>query len=569
MPRVSLLQNTRAFVVCGVVATLLGAFASWSHGGGVNLSGIEASQNAWMSILTLPLAVAALGPLRRRTLPSIGAITIVALVALRQVLGNSTVPNLSVGWGWWLSLFGGLLLASAAVASGCARFSTRAEQPMHRPVGRRQWTGVIALVAAAIVLAIANSILTVGERASWPPPPGAIRAAEAKAATQEFAAIDPSPGDLGLDYAWSSIASIEPWPEGAIFFPRIFEDIEDATSSVHIIMYGWTSSDVGTELATLLESKLSEGVEVRILVDSVGSDVFGRSQEMYLGLADAGAEIVVNDMLPLDRDGLLGDRHIDWTQDEVGSAEHRKLYIVDGVVAWTGGAGVEDHFRNGRFHDVMVRVTGDVVLQLQSVFLTSFASHKAPLPDDLDDYFPTQPEPGSDPAAVLQVVPGGFVSATQQIRDMIDSSVESLDIMNPYFTDPDIIERIANAAERGVDVRLVVPARLNRSEPEAAFRHRYEELLAAGVEIWEYPDGMPHAKLVIADTTVHFGTVNLDAWSLYRDFEVAIVADSPKAADLFRERVFEPDIAQSVKGVAPTGATRLTNWIFDKFTWFM
>jgi cardiolipin synthase len=214
-------------------------------------------------------------------------------------------------------------------------------------------------------------------------------------------------------------------------------------------------------------------------------------------------------------------------------------------------------------------VTGDVVLQLQSVFLSSFASHDARLPANLERYFPTQPSAGSSPAAVVQVVPGGFVSATQQAREMIDNAEERLDIMNPYLTDPDMIERIGNAAERGVDVRVVVPANLNRSAPESALRHRYRDLIESGVEIWEYPDALSHAKLIIADDTVHFGTLNLDAWSLYRDFEVAIVSENPEAAALFAERVFEPDIAISKPGIAPSGIGRLSNWVLDKFTWFM
>src|SRR6185437_17146895 len=109
---------------------------------------------------------------------------------------------------------------------------------------------------------------------------------------------------------------------------------------------------------------------------------------MYEGLVKAGAVVVANDTIQLDYDGPLFDRQFDWRQDEFGHAEHRKLYVIDGVVAWTGGAGVEDNFQDGSFHDVMVRVTGDVVRQAQAAFLTSFRGHGGPLPDDLSRYFP-------------------------------------------------------------------------------------------------------------------------------------------------------------------------------------
>ena len=132
--------------------------------------------------------------------------------------------------------------------------------------------------------------------------------------------------------------------------------------------------------------------------------------------------LVANDTIQADFDGPFVDRRFDWRQDEFGRAEHRKLYVIDGVVAWTGGAGVQDHFENGGFHDVMVRVTGDVVRQAQAVFLTSFRCHGGPVPADLDKYFPAQPEPGTLPTALVQVIPGGYVSATQAIREMIDTA---------------------------------------------------------------------------------------------------------------------------------------------------
>ena len=82
----------------------------------------------------------------------------------------------------------------------------------------------------------------------------------------------------------------------------------------------------------------------RVIVDAFGSRPNGEAREMFTGLAEAGAQIVVNDVLPLDRDGLYpDDRQLDWRQDEVGRADHRKLYVIDGKVAWTGGAGTSGH----------------------------------------------------------------------------------------------------------------------------------------------------------------------------------------------------------------------------------
>jgi cardiolipin synthase len=437
--------------------------------------------------------------------------------------------------------------------------------------GRRALS-IIALALAAVFVVVYRQVLGITQKPSWPPPPDAVTSAGAQAATEAFAARDGTrPHDAALPFAWSTASTIEPLVEGVSFFPRIFADVEDARSSVHILMFGWREGEVGTEMAALLERKLAEGVEVRVIVDGFGSRPYKEAREMFSGLAAAGAQIVVNDVFPLDRDGLYpDDQHVDWHQDEVGRADHRKLYVIDGAVAWTGGAGIEDHFENGGFHDVMVRVTGDVVRQAQAAFLTSFRGHGAPLPANMAPYFPEPAEPGSTPIALAQVIPGGHVAASQAIREQIEGARERLDLMNPYLTDRDMIERLLAAARRGVRVRVVVSKESNNAQATAALKHRYADMVDAGIEIWEVPGTVVHAKVVVADDVVSFGTVNLDAWALYRNSEITMIARSPEAAALFEERLFEPDIARSEPGRPPSGTrARLESWLWDKLTSFL
>jgi len=417
-----------------------------------------------------------------------------------------------------------------------------------------------------------RQVLGVTQRDSWPPPVGAVTETDAQGATEAFDVREGArPHDAALPFAWSTASSIEPLVEGANFFPRIFADIEAARSSVHILMFGWREGNVGMRMATLLEKKLSEGVEVRVLVDGFGSRPYTEAREMFTDLAAAGAQVVVNDVFPLDRDGLYpDDQHLDWRQDEVGRADHRKLYVIDGHVAWTGGAGIEDHFENGGFHDVMVRVTGNVVRQAQAAFLTSFRGHGAPLPDDLTPYFPEPEDGGTTPIALAQVIPGGHVAASQAIREQIDGARERLDVMNPYLTDHDMIERLLAAARRGVKVRIVVSQTSNNAQATAALRHRYADLLEADVEVWELPGTVVHAKVVVADDVVSFGTVNLDAWALYRNSEIAMIARSAETAQLLEERLFEPDIARSSPGQPPSGTReRFEAWLWSKLSSFL
>ena len=296
----------------------------------------------------------------------------------------------------------------------------------------------LVLGALALVFVVAyRRVLWVTQRPSWPPPSDAVTPAGAQAATEAFVARGGArPHDAALPFAWSTAATIEPWAEGVNFFPRIFADVEAAESTVHILMFGWREGEIGKRMAAVLEGKLAEGVAVRVIVDGFGSRPYKQAREMFTGLATAGAQIVVNDVFPPDLDGLYPDgQRFDWRQDEIGRADHRKLYVIDGAIAWTGGAGIEDHFENGGFHDVMVRVTGDVVRQAQAAFLTSFHGHGGPLPSELSSFFPEPADPGLTPIALAQVIPGGHVAASQAIAAQIDSARERLDLMNPYVTD--------------------------------------------------------------------------------------------------------------------------------------
>ena len=431
----------------------------------------------------------------------------------------------------------------------------------------------LALAAGAgCGVAAHRKVFGITERPSWPPPPDAVTADGAAAATRAFATRNGTrPRDAALRYAWSTAATLDPRVDGVEFFPRILADIEAARSSVHILMFGWREGEVGMRVAAALDRKLSEGVEVRVIVDGLGSRPHWNARQMFTDLANAGAQIVVNDVVPPGRRGLFPDGlKVDWRQAELGRADHRKLYVIDGAVAWIGGAGIEDHFNDGRFHDLMARVTGDVVRQAQAAFLTSFHAHGGPLPSELDPLFPPPAEAGSIPVALAQVIPGGHVAASQAIAEQIDAARVRLDVMNPYFTDHGMIERILAAARRGVAVRVVVAQTSNNAQASAALRHHYAAFREAGAEVWEVPGCVVHAKVVVADDVVSFGTVNLDAWALYRNSEIMMIARSAEAAALVAERLFEPDVARSEPGapLESTGA-RVVGALCDRLAYYL
>ncbi len=417
-------------------------------------------------------------------------------------------------------------------------------------------------------------ILRIQETSTWPPV-GGVTSVGAQAATEEFVADDGArPDEADLVYAPSTAATSEPWVDGAAFFPKILTDISNAKGSIHILMYGWKEGQVGREFTDAVTAKAAQGVEVRIIVDTYGSQVFKGSEAMFDDLVAAGAHVVVNDTLPLDRDGELGgDRTLDWRQDEVGQADHRKLYVIDGTVAWTGGAGIETHFYDGRFHDVMTRLTGDVVRQTQAAFLTSFHAYGGDLPEGagaLAPYFPAPAAAGDIPAVLTQNLPGGFVQATQQARELIDTATRRLDVMNPYLTEDDMIDRIAAASVRGVEVRLFVSADSNNNTTQNALEHDYDLLLDAGVTIYEYPGAVVHAKVIVSDDRASIGTLNLDAWAMYRNSEIVVTVTYPATVALLDERLFGPDVAKSSLAQPPEGfRNKLSAWWGDTISYFI
>ena len=216
----------------------------------------------------------------------------------------------------------------------------------------------------------------------------------------------------------------------------------------------------------MLKEKARQGVAVRVIVDQLGSDVDFRNAALFDDLAANGVQVVRNDPLPLDHDGLIGGpRPIDWRLDELAHLDHRKAFVVDGRIAWVGGAGIEDHFVNGTFHDAYARVEGEAVGQVQLIFLASFRLLGGPLPTDqaaIEALMPAPAEPGLIPTTVLHNVPrAGHLANTDAIEILIEGAERRLDVMSPYSADQGTFQRMMAAAQRGVKVRFVVPAESN------------------------------------------------------------------------------------------------------------
>jgi len=364
-----------------------------------------------------------------------------------------------------------------------------------------------------------------------------------------------SRGELALSFEESLASSAEVLVGGDTFYPRMLEDIAAAKSSIHVNQFGFRPGVVGDVFAATLVDKARSGIPVRIVVDRQGSDPERGSQALYEQLAAAGAEIcVVRATQVRAPHGPLGSGDgSHWNLGSVGHIDHRKVVVVDGRVGWVGGAGIEDHFQDGRFHDLFVRLEGPVVGQLQLVFVASLLWLGGRV-DDLDALFPDlQAGPDAVPAVVLHNAPGRYRPITEAIATILDGATTTLDVVNPYVTDRGMIRRIERAARRGVHVRLFVPAEANNWACAAAQQFHHGRLLDAGVRILEHP-AMLHAKAFVRDgEEVLAGTCNLEAWSLRRFFEIDVLVRSRALATQFEERFSVPAEALSRAGRRLTG----------------
>jgi cardiolipin synthase len=358
--------------------------------------------------------------------------------------------------------------------------------------------------------------------------------------------------DLALRFDETVATSAEVLVEGRTFYPPMLADIEAATSSVHVNQFGFRPGRVGDRFADALLERAAAGIPVRVVVDRQGSDPDRSSRAFFQRLLEGGVDVrVVRATQP--RSSLLPEAAgapAQWNVGHLGHIDHRKTVVVDGRVGWVGGAGFEDHFEDGRFHDLFLRVTGPVVSQLQLVFVASFRWLEGTVSrDQLDALFPDHDDsPAAVPAVVLHNAPGRYRPISTAIASLLDGARESLDVVNPYVTDRGMIRRIENAARRGVRVRLFVPAEANNWACAAAQHHHHDALLDAGVRILGYPT-MLHAKAFVADGhDVLVGTCNLEAWSLRRFFEIDVLVRSPALARQFEERFAAPAEAVSSPG---------------------
>lgn len=324
-----------------------------------------------------------------------------------------------------------------------------------------------------------------------------------------------------------------------------------AKTSINLETYIFDQDPIGLQFADVLIEKRKQGLTVNVLYDSVGT--LATPKEFFDRMKSAGINMLAfNPVNPAARVGK-------W---ELNNRDHRKLMVVDGKVAFTGGINISNTYANSSFfrsrrtpdntdsskvgwRDTHVKVEGPAVASLQWSFVNNWVHQEAgELPEA--DYFPALAPVGDKIMRVLATEPDRPSEIYKAFMLAIQESKSSVHITSAYFVpDRQFVEALSAAAKRGVDVRLVLPGVTDHGLVFHAGRAFYDELLASGVKIHNLKVAILHAKTAVIDGTWStVGSANIDRRSFLHNYELNVVVVDP-AFGRDMESAFSEDLRDS------------------------
>ena len=302
-------------------------------------------------------------------------------------------------------------------------------------------------------------------------------------------------------------------------FPEVLQAILDAKHHIHIEYYIYEQDEIGEKIEDLLIQKATEGVQVRFIYDDFGSPSIKKKTEKRM--RSAGIEIYPFHKILF---YVLANR--------INYRNHRKIIVIDGQTAFTGGINVSDKYINNKpeklfWRDTHLRIDGPGVFYLQYLFLCdwNFCCDKILQPNQL--HFVA--DAGHKEDSFVQVASSGPDSMQPSILFSLLQAIylakKEILITTPYFIPGEsLLEALRVAALSGLSVKLLVPGICDSKLVNAASKSYYEELLCAGVEVYLYQKGFVHAKTLVADGRLSVvGTANMDYRSFELNFEVNVL----------------------------------------------
>ena len=327
---------------------------------------------------------------------------------------------------------------------------------------------------------------------------------------------------------------------GDEMFPAMLDAINGAKRRVSFETYIYEKGVVGEKFTAALEGAAKRGVRVTLITDAMGSKRI--PEEWRDRLKTAGARL-----------GEFGQ--LKWyTLEELNYRTHRKILVVDGAIAFTGGAGVADHWLGNaeskeHWRDMMVRVEGPAARLMEGAFTENEIETLGPVAPIVDPPPLIPPDP-KDSAMVLRSSPSGGANDLKRLYMLtIAAARRRLDICSPYFlTDTSSRWALAQAAKRGVRIRVLVEGDITDAKPvKYSSRDAYEGLMQEGIDIYEYQPTMMHTKAIVVDGVWSMvGSANFDNRSLELNDEMNLAISDPGLAARLTE-AFERDLTRARK----------------------
>jgi cardiolipin synthase len=337
-------------------------------------------------------------------------------------------------------------------------------------------------------------------------------------------------------------------------FDDMFAAIRQAKSSVHLEYFNFRNDSIASLLFKILGEKAKQGVEVRAIFDGFGNDSNNRPlRKRHLKeIRSSGIEICEYDPI-----------RFPWI-NHVWHRDHRKIVVIDGRIAYTGGMNVADYYIKGTeqvgcWRDMHCRLQGGAVAKLQSIFLKMWnktahqkVSGAKYFPSDTANTFvglkpDTTSRAGHKTVGIVNREPHTTNAIIRHMYlDAINSAQHHIQIVNPYLTlNHKLKVALHNAVRRGVKVEIMVSSRSDIPlTPDCVF-YNVHQLMQKGCNVWLYNEGFHHSKIIMVDSLFcTVGSANLNSRSLNWDYEEnALIMDSGTTGEL--SRMFERDKAHS------------------------
>lgn len=336
--------------------------------------------------------------------------------------------------------------------------------------------------------------------------------------------------------------------DGPATYDEMFVAIDEAKDHINMETFIIEDDEVGQRFIKLLTSKQQSGIQVNLIYDSVGS--LNTPKTFFKQLEESGGNVLeFNPVNPL-------ETRKEWN---VNLRDHRKLLIVDGHVAFTGGINISSVYSSGfsgkkrstnddvKWRDTHLRLAGPVVSEFQKIFITTWNDQQGkPLVNS--NYFPEIKDQGNEVVRAIGSSPEEpYCQIYVTLLSAINSAESQVLITNAYFVpDEQLLTALKNAAQRNVDVRLLLPSKSDSNLVFYASRTFYDELLSANIKIYERLDALLHAKTALIDgvwSTI--GSTNLDWRSFTDNQEInAVVLGQLFGSQM--QSMFEKDLESSI-----------------------